>query len=104
MKFAVSCLLEYQTQQPVTFLLNVRAHEGEGQHCLSETLHLPNGLEHRIANCAATGTRFDQIHAPYAGQHTLRYEAEVDVNVQTFAANRPSKASTTTAITVARIA
>lgn len=85
MKFTVSSLLEYETTVPVTFLLSIRASEGSGQKLLKENLQLPPGLEHRVQQCAATGTRFDRLHAEKPGLYTLKYEAEVEVQSWQFA-------------------
>lgn len=79
MKFTVSSLLEYEVTTPVTFLLSIRARQGTGQTIMSESLHLPEGLEHEILSCDATGTGFDRIHAPVAGLFEIRYEATVEV-------------------------
>lgn len=88
MKFTLSSLLEYEVTVPVTFLLSVRASQGQGQEILREHLQLPGGLEHRIQTCIATSTRFDRIHAAKPGVYTIRYEAEVEVQSERFPARQ----------------
>lgn len=79
MKFKLSSELEYTLTQPVTFLLSVRARLSATQRILSEEFTINAPVEHVMVRCAATGTRFDRVHAAQSGNITIRYEAEVEV-------------------------
>ncbi|MDB6068929.1 MAG: Transglutaminase-like superfamily protein [Verrucomicrobiales bacterium] len=79
MKFKLSSELEYTLTQPVTFLLSVRARLSATQRILSEEFTINAPVEHVMVRCAATGTRFDRVHAANAGNITIRYQAEVEV-------------------------
>ena len=88
MKFAISSLLEYEVTAPVTFLLSIRAGEDPGQQLTGERLLLPPGLDHWIQTCAATGTRFDRLHAACPGIYEIRYETQVETFPQSFPAGQ----------------
>lgn len=86
MKFTLSSELEYTTTQPVTFLLSIRARLCPAQQILSERLVIDAPADHMLVRCAATGTRFDRLHVSQPGPCTIRYQAEVEVQADSFPA------------------
>lgn len=86
MKFTLSSELEYIITQPVAFLLSVRARQCRGQQILSESFNINVPADHALVCCGATGTRFDRVHVSQPGNCTIRYEAEVEVTVDSFPA------------------
>jgi transglutaminase-like putative cysteine protease len=86
MKFAITCSLEYYVSSEDTFVLNIRAHEGPGQVVTNEHIYLPDGLEHRLMDCGATGTRFDRFYAAHAGNYKIDYHATVETKPTRYAA------------------
>lgn len=87
MKFQVSSQLDMDVASPLAFVLSVRAQNTQYQRVVSERFHLSANVPHEVIECAATGTRFDRIHAELPGLFTVRYEAEVEVDSTRIASN-----------------
>ena len=81
MRLKVTSMLEYDVPAPLTFLLNVRAQKNATQKVVREQFVLSSRMPHAVLECTTTGSRFDRIEAEVPGVYSIRYEAEVELDV-----------------------
>ena len=79
MKFSVGCELSYATSSDTTLILNVEAQQTALQRVLRESLSFRPEVSGEAFTVPETGNRYRRLALP-AGQFTIRYEAEVELN------------------------
>lgn len=82
MKFRVRCELDYAAENPVVFLLNVRAQDNGCQKVLEEEFSITPHVPHTVLKCDVTRNRFDRIHAEVPGLYHIVYEAVVESRLE----------------------
>src|SRR4026208_390097 len=66
-RFRVRCELDYSAEDPVVFLLNVRAQDHDSQRVTDETFSVTPALPAKLMACDITHNRFDRIEAEVPG-------------------------------------
>ncbi len=79
MKFKVSSELEYQLNNPATFLFALRCIETGGQKILSESLTTNPSIGVEDFHIESGMNRFSRIRTEKPGPFSVRYEAEMEI-------------------------
>lgn len=83
MRFSVRCELKYRLNAPCGFIFQIEAAKADGQLVQNEIFKLPDGANRDVYADSLSLNRSVRTVLP-PGEHTVRYEAQVDTDGSAF--------------------